>query len=198
MKFVPFEEGIEVNGRTVLSVLEGFAAFKKIPSDILLEVGIGRAGADGLVDVGAEEWIPQADWLHGFSRIAQAVGTGALFGIGLKIPDCAAFPTWVTDVHSAIRSIDVAYHLNHRKHGEVMFDLEEGTMLEGIGHYGYEAVDGQKRIVSSCENPYPCDFDRGIITAMAQRFAPCAWVDHRDGDCRKLGGRSCAYVVTWR
>jgi len=41
----PFEEGIEVNGQTVSAVVEGFALFKKIPSDILLALDLGRPGA---------------------------------------------------------------------------------------------------------------------------------------------------------
>jgi hypothetical protein len=91
-----------------------------------------------------------------------------------------------------------AYHLNHGKHGRVMFDVESGTMLEGIGHYGYLPVAGENRIVSTCRNPYPCDFDLGILTAMAKRFAPDATVDHVEGEtCRKSGADECTYVVTW-
>src|SRR5580698_9021870 len=104
MQFVPFEDDIEVNGQTVYSVVEGFAIFKKVPSDILLSLGIGRPGSDGLVMLNDGEWIPQGQWLRGFKQIGEVVGTGALYGIGLKIPECAIFPPWVIDVHSAIRS----------------------------------------------------------------------------------------------
>jgi hypothetical protein len=198
MQFVPFEDGIEVNGQTVYSVIEGFAAFKKVPSDIFLNLGIGQRGDDGLLRMAPDEWVPQALWLRGFAEIGRAVGTGALFAIGLKIPECAIFPPHVTDVRTAIQSIDVAYHLNHRKGGRVMFDPATGTMLEGIGHYGYAPVAGEPRILSKCSNPYPCDFDKGIITAMARRFAPNAWVDHVEPEvCRKKGASSCAYLVTW-
>lgn len=199
MKLVPFEPGIEVNGQTVLSVVEGFAAFRKIPSDILLGLGIGKRDDRGYIALEPDAWVPQAAWLEGFSKISEAIGTGALFGIGQKIPECAIFPPWVVDVHSAIRAIDVAYHLNHRKGGKVMFDPVSATMLEGIGHYGYEPVIGERRILVRCENPYPCDFDRGIVTAMAQRFAGRVWLEHVDpGTCRKTGARHCTYAVTWR
>ncbi len=198
MQFVPFEEGIEVNGQTVHSVVDGFAVFKKIPSDILLALGIGRRGADGLVTIDDGEWIAQDQWLRGFAEIGEAVGTGALYAIGLKIPECALFPPWVNDVHSAIKSIDVAYHLNHRKEGKVMFDPETGAMTEGIGHYGYTPIPGESRILASCTNPYPCDFDKGILTAMARRFAQSAWIDHIEPEtCRKKGADHCTYLVTW-
>ena len=79
-----------------------------------------------------------------------------------------------------------------------MFDINTKAMLEGIGHYGFEKVANEAKIVSVCENPYPCDFDRGIITAMARRLAKQALVTHDDTKpCRKLEGDSCTYVVTW-
>jgi hypothetical protein len=199
MQYVPFEEGIEVNGQTVVAVIEGFALFKKIPSDILIGVGIGKRGPGGMVEIRPGEWFSQRAWLEGFEAIGNAVGTGALYGIGLKIPECAEFPPWVNDVHSAVRSIDIAYHLNHRKRGHAMFDATTGEMLEGIGHYGYMPVAGENRILSICQNPYPCDFDSGIITAMARRFAPDASVEHVESEtCRKTGADKCTYLVTWR
>ena len=199
MEYVAFERGIEVNGQTVNSVVKGFAMFKRIPSDVLIGVGIGRPGPDGFVSIADDEWFSQELWLDAFRQIGSAVGMGAIHGIGLKIPECAIFPAWVSDVSSAIRSIDVAYHLNHRKEGRVMFDAETGTMTEGIGHYGYTPVSGEKRILSTCNNPYPCDLDRGILTAMARRFAPEATVDHVDPRvCRKKGADQCTYLVTWR
>jgi hypothetical protein len=199
MEYVAFEKGIDVNGQTVSSVVEGFAMFKKIPSDILLGLGIGNVGPDGLVQMAPDEWFSHELWLEAFKAIGKVIGMGAIHGIGLKIPECAIFPPWVTDVHSAIRSVDVAYHLNHRKGGQVMFDVEKGTMLEGIGHYGFTPITGEKRILSTCNNPYPCDLDKGILTAMARRFAPDAWVDHVEPEvCRKKGGDQCTYLVTWR
>jgi len=169
MQFVPFEDDIEVNGQTVYSVV-----------------------------VEPNEWIPQELWLRAFKEISEVIGAGALYGIGLQIPECAFFPPWVTDVHSAIRSVDVAYHLNHRRAGRVMFDPETNRMEEGIGHYGYMPIAGEPRILVKCTNPYPCDFDKGILTAMARRFASRAWVDHLEPDkCRKRGGDACTYLITW-
>ena len=195
----PIEEGIEASCGAVSSVVEGFAAFKKIPSDILLGLGIGRAGNDGLVQLDPNEWIPLPLWLRAFQEIERAVGTGALFAIGLKIPDTAIFPPWVTDVHTAIKSIDTAYHLNHRKNGRVMVNTDSGKMTDGIGHYGYVPIPGESRILSRVANPYPCDFDKGILTAMARRFAPSAWVDHLEPEvCRKKGADGCTYLVSWK
>ena len=88
--------------------------------------------------------------------------------------------------------------MNHRKHGEVMYDETTGSLVEGIGHYGFEPLPGQKAIRSLCKNPYPCDFDRGILTAMARRFERSAVVRHdATQPCRQHGGESCTYHVRW-
>jgi hypothetical protein len=48
------------------------------------------------------------------------------------------------------------------------------------------------------ETPYPCEFDRGLVTALAARFEPMTKTVHdNDAPCRKKGGASCTYVVTW-
>lgn len=196
MEFVPFEPGIEVNGRTVWSVVDGFRSFKLLASQYLLSEGIGSLGTDGHLTLDPDGWYQQEQWLRAF-RKAATLGSSLLFDIGLVIPRNAEFPPAVKDIHDAIRSVDVAYHLNHRKQGQVMFDPATGTMLEGIGHYGYEA-QGPRRIVSVCENPYPCAFDRGVLTAMAQRFEPRAVVTHdRAAPCRMREADSCRYEIAW-
>jgi hypothetical protein len=198
MQYKAFEPGIEVNGQTVYAIVDGFHVSKKLPSQILLAEGIGTADASGIVQVDPAAWYSQEAWLRAFERIAKEVGAPNLLAIGLKIPENAKFPPTIIDIKSAIASIDVAYHLNHRKQGRVMFDEPSGTMLEGIGHYGYEPVVGKRAIISRCENPYPCDFDRGILTAMARRFEKAAVVQHDDTEpCRQRGAESCTYLVTW-
>jgi len=197
MQFKAFEPGIEVNGQTVYTIVAGFKGFTNIASKMLLDVGVGTAGVDGLVEIDPAAWYPQESWLRAFEQISEDVGA-VLYTIGLEIPNNARFPPWVQDVHSAVKSIDIAYHMNHRKDGQVMFDPESGTMLEGIGHYGCAPVEGRDRIVSVCENPYPCDFDLGILTTMAMKFQPGARVLHDDRQpCRKDGADSCTYIVEW-
>ena len=79
----------------------------------------------------------------------------------------------------------------------VMFDPATGMMLEGIGHYTAQPA-GDRKIVCIAENPYPCDFDRGLITAMAARFERGARVIHDDtAPCRKKGADSCKFLISW-
>jgi len=148
-KFKVFASGVEVNGETILSVVDGMGIFKKQGYDILAKNGIKNPEKG--------KWYPQQAWLDAFKEIAETIGPKTLYAIGRKIPENARFPSNIKDVHSALQSIDVAYHMNHRG-GE-------------IGHYHYKKT-GERSAEILTHNPYPADFDRGIITAMAEKYAP--------------------------
>lgn len=197
MQFVPFEEGIEVNGYTVYSVIEGLGQFKSLARKYLLNVGIGQE-INGKYELDRDLYYSHEKWLKAFQSIARDVGESILFEIGSKIPKNAKFPKWVTDINSAIQSIDIAYHINHRKNGAIMFDEEKNLLVEGIGHYGYEKIPNKNMILSVCNNPYPCSFDRGILHHMARRFEITASVIHDESkQCRRNGADSCTYIITW-
>jgi hypothetical protein len=193
--FKPFATGVEVNGKSIYSVVESFAIARWLPGKILSECGIGKLTADAHLIIDPESWYSQAAWMRALSRIAREAGPRFLRRIGERIPENAKFPAWVTDIHGAIRSIDIAYHMNHRRDACVMFDSETGAMRDGIGHYGYEAVPGKQEILSECRNPYPCPFDEGILFAMARRFQPEADVAHNTVACRSKGDAACVYRI---
>ncbi len=197
MEFHPFEPGIECLGQTVWTIVDAFDLFKRIPSHILVEEGLGELGDDDVVRLVPTGWYSQEAWLRAFQRIAESVGESKLYGIGLRIPENAKFPPHIQTIEDAIASIDVAYHMNHRKAGSVMFDPTTGRMLEGIGHYNYAKV-GPRAIRSVCANPYPCSFDRGILTTMARRFERGATIAHDDSrPCRRRGNDECTYMINW-
>jgi hypothetical protein len=130
-------------------------------------------------------------------RIGRAFGGAALFEIGYSVPQHATFPPHVDGVLAALRSLDAAFHMNHRRDGAVMFDPAAGTMLEGIGHYRCsELSPGRARCEST--SVYRCEFDLGILSGLAGRFAPAAEVSHApEGSCRGRGAESCTYLVSW-
>ena len=198
MQFEVFEPGIEVNGSTVYAIAAGLGYFSNLSRRYFSQVHIGTV-VNKELHIDLDGWYPQAAWLEAFRNISAQVGDRVLFNIGLSIPENARFPLWVADIDSAIRAIDIAYHLNHRKNGKILYDTAAGTMDEGIGHYGYqrESADEQK-IMCVSNTPYPCAFDRGIITAMARTFQPNARVVHDDTkECRACGADSCTYIITW-
>lgn len=179
-QFIAFAENVEVNGQTVLSVVEGMPVIRQQAIEILARYGIQ--------DPQPGEWYSQQAWLNAFKEIAQTIGPNTLYQIGVKIPDNAQFPPDIDSLHKGLASIDIAYHMNHRG-GE-------------IGHYELGEVQ-ERQAVIVCHNPYPCDFDRGIITAIGRRFGPpgtAIMVQHADvaqSGCRKLGHESCTYLITY-
>jgi hypothetical protein len=140
----------------------------------------------GIVDPTQETWHPQQAWLDAFREIAECVGPATLRRIGAKIPETALWPLFVRTVEDALGSIDMAYHMNHRG-GE-------------IGHYAF-TKSGPTVGIIVCGNPYPCEFDHGIVEATARKFAPpkvVASVRHDDSaPCRSQDGESCTYHVSW-
>jgi hypothetical protein len=191
MQFKSFEPGIEVNGQTILSVVKGASVFEQTARKFLANNGLADVKDRG------DAWYPQQAWLDTFAEIQNTVGRQTVFLIGKKIPESAEFPPHIKTIEDALASINIAYHMNHRKGAQVMFNPATGSMLEGIGHYGYKP-DGERRAVLQCENPYPCNFDRGIITTMALRFCDSAVVEHdNSAPCRDKGDASCTYRVRW-
>jgi hypothetical protein len=176
--FEPFEPDIEVSGLAVPSMVDGFSVFKSIPTRIMLDHGLGSLDANGHWVLDRAAWYPQAAWLAALGTLFEKLGEGVLFQIGQKIPANAVFPPWVIDIHSAIRAVNVAYHANHRKRGVMMFNRVTGKMLDGIGHYGYEAVAERNEIVSDCQLPYPSAYAHGVLTTMARKFEPLATVEY--------------------
>ncbi|MHA2233665.1 MAG: hypothetical protein ACXAB4_14380 [Candidatus Hodarchaeales archaeon] len=194
-QFKAFEEGIEVNGTTIMAVVEGMGAFRS-----MAKVFLSQAGLPAKIVPDTEHWYNQQKWLDAFWLIAEKVGGNTLYMIGTKIPENAVFPPEIDNIEKALAAIDVAYHMNHRNaKGQVLFDPTTGKMQEGIGHYRFQKKPGENKAILVCNNPYPCDFDRGIVTAMAQRFSHGALVQHVDGaPCRKNGTNSCTYEVIWK
>jgi hypothetical protein len=188
---------LQVLGAAVNNIVENFWAFPLLAGDILSSVGIGAVDAVGTFRLDKGAWYSMGAYLRAYSRIERELGPTFLYKAGLAIPRNAIFPKEVHDLESGLRSIDVAYHMNHARHGEPLFDARTGAMSEGIGHYHVQRA-GDCLLQVVCENPYPCDFDRGIVEAMTKRFEPSARIFHATRPaCRNAGGASCTFHVEW-
>lgn len=91
-EFIAFTPGIEVNGQTVLSVVEG-STIKKSAYKYLAKCGIDNPVPG--------QWYSQQSWLDAFRAIATEVGHMTLYQIGRKIPENADWPPQVRDIHDA-------------------------------------------------------------------------------------------------
>jgi hypothetical protein len=177
-QFQAYSQQVMVNGQTVLSVISGMGAFRETAVQILQRNGIRNPAPTA--------WYPQQAWLNAFREIANTIGLNTLYQIGKSIPGSAKFPPGIDTVEKALASIDIAYHLNHRS-GE-------------IGHYSFEKT-GPSKGTMTCKNPYPCEFDRGLIEAMASQFKLAGAIIRVQHDsakpCRSKQGESCTYAISW-
>ena len=180
-EFKAFSSDVEVNGETVLSVVNAMTGFEEYALNILAENGIKNPEPG--------KWYKQQNWLDAFKQISLKVGEKTLFNIGKAIPDNAQFPPEIDNIEKALSSIDVAYHMNHRG-GE-------------IGYYKLlEFYPGKKQATMECKNPYPSHFDKGIIISMARKFKPeeSTSVDvvlDESKPTRMKGSDSCTYIIKW-
>ncbi len=182
VQFVPFDKDVQVNGETVSAIINAFPEYlTTMALQILIENGINNP-CPGI-------WYSQKAWLNAFKDIGEKFGSNTLFEIGKSIPSNAQFPTEIDNIEKALSSIDVAYQMNH-KGGE-------------IGFYKLVKIDLKKKnAIIHCKNPYPCDFDRGIITAMARKFRPIdsdfpeVKLDESKPN-RRNGADESWYIVSW-
>lgn len=181
-QYEAFDEAVEVQGETILAVVDG--ALARFSADYRTR-GRELLAENGVRDPDPDEWYPQQAWLDTFESIADELEPHLLDRLGEQIPTVVAWPDAPSSVEAGLRSIDEAYRRNHRG-GE-------------IGHYGFEPVDERIGEVT-CRNPYPCAFDRGLVRAVARRYAPVesfVYLEERDGRCRRDGADACAYTVHW-
>ncbi len=198
MQFQPFEPGIEAKGEAIRWMVAGFRILPSTGIRYLTKHGLTKTGPDGKPFVDFDGWIAQEPWLRCFEAIANEVGSNVVRDIGRHLGANTEVPPTIKGLEAGMRYLDAGYHLYHRKHGKVMFDPASGRMLEGIGHYGCQVTPGKNEIVSVCENPYPCDFDHGILEGFVPRLATRGHVEHdAKAPCRKQGADSCTFRITW-
>jgi hypothetical protein len=175
-QFVAFAPDVRVSGQVLLTTFE---AMGECVYPLLERHGIENVQPDG--------WYPQQFFLNFFREVAQGDFSSMLdlVSIGMKMPELAYRPEGIQTVEDALFSIGVTYQMNH-----------EG---DEIGFY--EAVrTGKRQMEMVCQNPYPCDFDYGIIYNTARLYQPVdghVMVIHTQGECRKQGDDTCVYEVSW-
>lgn len=190
--------GITVSGSSAISIMQAVRSFSVLVNELLTVMQVQTRDASGALFLDPNNWYSMDGYLLAYKKIDTLLGGRGLEKVGSFIPQNAVFPPNVRDIYSGLGSIDIAFHMNHRKDGKEMFDPVTGDMTEGIGHYRSQPTAGKNEIVMVCDNPYPCRFDQGLIKGMAQRFQPTAQLTHdAHQGCRQRGGASCTYVVTW-
>ena len=171
---------VQVLGQSIMAMIGGMELLKSRAMKILAENGIPELQPQG--------WYPMRNALTAIKSIEEKIGPVTMRAVGRKVPEHAKFPPEITTIEQALRSLNVAYQMNHR-----------GQQAGNIGGYHFDRAGHGGRMV--CDNPYPCNFDHGIIEALCERFRPkdSVWVrvEHAPLGCRHKGGSDCTYLITW-
>ncbi|SEW23839.1 4-vinyl reductase [Natrinema salifodinae] len=172
-------EGSEVIGRSPLSYI---AAGESVSSFVGKEI-TSKLAEYGLEDIEPEDWYPLAIPLAMLYDMRDEYGGVRMRNMGQNVPKNVEFPPELSEVDNALRAIDQAYHQNHRG-GE-------------IGSYEFKK-EGPNEASMICENPYPCEFDKGLIRGVAKKFADNPVQVEEVGDqCRADGDHRCEYRIEW-
>ncbi|ELZ11750.1 hypothetical protein C478_11270 [Natrinema thermotolerans DSM 11552] len=172
-------EDAEVIGRSPLSYI---AAGESISSFVGKEI-TSKLAEYGLEEIEPDEWYPLQVPLAMLYDMRDEYGDVRMRNMGQNVPEHVEFPPDLSEVDNALRAIDTAYHQNHRG--------------SEIGSYEFQQ-EGPNAGVMICENPYPCEFDKGLIKGVAKKFADNPVQVEEVGDqCRSDGDHRCEYRVEW-
>lgn len=180
-QYEPFDQGVEARGETILALEDALSRFSEQyrtrAREALAEYGIKDPDPDA--------WYPQQAELSALETIAEDLNPHLLDRLGEQIPDAAEWPNDISGVEDGLGSIDDAYHRNHRG-GDIGY---------------YRCVNASESTADvECTNPYPCQFDRGLIRAVAKEHSPVesfVFIEERGDECRRHGADTCTYTVHW-
>jgi hypothetical protein len=171
--------GAEVRSGTARALLNALGILSQETQRIL--------NAHGLPTLTQQEWYPVQTLLQCLSDIRSQMGPYTLHSLGRHSAQHIAFlPTEVSFL-AALLSLNELYQTRHRGPGE-------------LGGYHCRAQGGRSAHVR-CDNPYPCEFDQGMLESLFERFRPPESfrlrLAHAPEGCRTQGARACLYHLQW-
>lgn len=188
--------GVEVRGEVLAGTVDAMGSYRARAHVIM--------GKLGVMSVQAGHWYPLEVLLTTFEKIEDAAGARTMRRIGATVASTAVWPEGIDSLDKALSSIDVAYHMNHRRDGRELFDASTGKIVEGgLGHdVFYPAKAGERTAVYVCGSFYPDQFDLGMAEVLANKFKP-AGADKvtveidASAPTRKNGGANTTYLIRW-
>jgi hypothetical protein len=168
-----------VAGESIRAALEALGIWRAKGERIMAE--------HGLPEPRPGEWYPFQAYLDALRHMYEKIGPATIVDIGKKLVANNKFPPGIDTLEQALATLDAAYRARHR-----------GSEL---GFFRFEKLD-DRRLRMTIRNPYPCELDRGVVQALAQRFRPPRAVGLRvahpdEQHCRKHGADECVLEVTW-
>lgn len=191
-EFKSFEEGIDTNA--IQPFLVGSMS-KESRLAILKNHGLEY-------EENPDKFYDLQKFLNAFEEVKNQFGEMNVFLIGKSVIDNAQFPP-INSLKQALESLDIAYHMNHRKGGQMMFNPQTGQMLEGIGHLKLAKYDEANKVAEMvCHTPYPSKFEEGLIVQIVRKFKPEGSIRTKveldeTKETRRKGAETCTFKISW-
>ncbi|OQX22717.1 MAG: hypothetical protein BWK80_29750 [Desulfobacteraceae bacterium IS3] len=181
-------KGVEVRGEVILGVLEAMA--RTVLREISTKNALELLGKCGISEIKQGCWYPLESFISALNQISKEGRANTLKLIGASVVNIAKWPN-INTLSEALYSLDVSYHMNHRRDGKELFDSKNGKIIEGkIGHCMIiPPKKGENKVVYINSSFYPCDFDFGMTSELVKKFKPknCnhfAISRHDIGECK--------------
>lgn len=172
----------EVIGGSVQIIIQAMGNVKEMGLRVLKENGVDT-------NVPPDGWVNLEKWINSLKAIEKSFGPNTLFMIGKKVPEIIPFPK--LDFASAMNGININYLNSHKN-------------IDKAASYYKFTKKGEKSAIVVCTNPYPSDFDRGLIAGLSRKFAPANTTSLVEVELdttlpsRKSGAVSCTFNLIWK
>ena len=167
-------KSVQINGQTINSIKKGLLSEKLATKFIVEAVG------ENVVE---DKFYPAEAFLKALKNIGEKMNSVILKNVGTKIVESAKWPSGIDSLESAMQSISVAYKMNHRPNDSAI-----------IGDYIYNKIS-ERECTITATNPYPCDFDEGIVEGVSRTIEKNVFITHLEGSCRKNGDSQCVFQI---
>ncbi|ATB33795.1 hypothetical protein [Melittangium boletus] len=173
---------VEVLSLNVHSLLGAFNLQEGEVQRILASHGVMMEPGD------VRSWFPLEAIIRSLEEIRVRIGTQTLRAIGHQVPRNTVLPPHIESFVTILPLLNDTYRMNHRGEGD-------------IGGYHYQPLEKNSAWLR-CDNPYPCEFDQGLLEAFHARFPPKSnafrlRIEHGPEGCRATGAEACAYLLKW-
>ncbi|MFY9260671.1 MAG: hypothetical protein WAO71_09210 [Gallionella sp.] len=180
-QFIAFSKTAEVSGLAIMVCLESFPEYYRADIEHLLN-------ENNIVQLAPEKWFNLQSYLNVLRDISTRYGTYTLFNVGVAINDKIPFPPNTT-LESALTAMNASYSAHHR---------DDYTSYIKLRSFDLQA----KKAVMEYKNPYPCHFERGLLTACARKFTPpnAGFIDvqlEKNKPSRLDGADTSFYEIIW-
>jgi hypothetical protein len=185
---------VELSGAHAQTLLTKLAS-PALASHFMSKEGLGSLAGDGTLRFDPAAWYPVPAFVRAAHRLVEELGPRATFYVGRFKREGALGRS--ADILEVLRYLDRNYLQELRWRGLPISEAGP-DVLHAVGGYACE-LRGPTDVAVTVSGPWPCPFDRALVSGVILRVRPDAAIEHDTSDaCRARGAPACLYRVGWR